>query len=116
MNAYLRKTISIRDTAVPTAKKENFYHGILLGLLSHREDWIVTSNAESGDGYSDILIELEEDSIGIIIEVKYAENGNFEKGCQKALEQIEKMKYADALLEDGMERVLKYGIACYKKK
>ena len=116
LNAYLRKTISIRDTAVPTAKKENFYHGILLGLLSHREDWIVTSNAESGDGYSDILIELEEDSIGIIIEVKYAENGNFEKGCQKALEQIEKMKYADALLEDGMERVLKYGIACYKKK
>ena len=116
LNAYLRKTISIRDTAVPTAKKENFYHGILLGLLSHREDWIVTSNAESGDGHSDILIELEEDSIGIIIEVKYAENGNFEKGCQKALEQIEKMKYADALLEDGMERVLKYGIACYKKK
>ena len=64
-NAYLRKTISIRDTAVKTAKKENFYHGILLGLLAHREDWVVASNVESGDGYSDILVELEEDGLGI---------------------------------------------------
>ena len=115
-NAYLRKTISIRDTAVQAAKKENFYHGILLGLLSHREDWIVTSNMESGDGYSDILVELEEEGIGIIIEVKYAENGNFEKGCREAMEQIERMGYGESLLEDGMEQILKYGIACYKKK
>ena len=115
-NAYLRKTISIRDTAVQAAKKENFYHGILLGLLSHREDWIVTSNVESGDGYSNILVELEEEGIGIVIEVKYAENGNLEKGCREALEQIERMGYGDSLLENGMERILKYGIACYKKK
>ena len=92
-NAYLRKTISIRDTAVRKARKENFYHGILLGLLSHREDWIVTSNTESGEGYSDILVEAEEETVGIVIEVKYAENGNFEKGCREALEQIEKMEY-----------------------
>lgn len=115
-NAYLRKTISIRDTAVRKAKKENFYHGILLGLLSHREDWIVTSNAESGDGYSDILVEAEEESVGIVIEVKYAENGNFEKGCRDALEQIDKMEYETELQQEGMARIIKYGIACYKKR
>ena len=115
-NAYLRKTISIRDTMAQAAKKENFYHGILLGLLSHREDWVVTSNVESGDGYSDILVELEDEGVGIVIEVKYAKNGNLEAGCREALEQIERMKYCDTLLEDGMEQVLKYGIACYKKK
>lgn len=115
-NAYLRKTISIRDTAVQIAKKENFYHGILLGLLSHREDWVVTSNVESGDGYSDILVELEDDGVGIVIEVKYAQDGNLEKGCLEALKQIERMGYAESLVEDGMERILKYGIACYKKK
>lgn len=115
-NAWLRKTISIRDTAVQLAKKENFYHGVLLGLLNHREDWVVVSNVESGDGYSDILIESGEDNIGIIIEVKYAENGNFEKACQEAMEQIERMGYGDSLLDEGMEHIFKYGIACYKKK
>lgn len=115
-NAYLRKTISIRDTAVQLAKKENFYHGVLLGLLNHREDWVVVSNVESGDGYSDILIESEEDNIGIIIEVKYAENGNFEKACLEAMEQIDRMGYGDSLLDEGMEHIFKYGIACYKKK
>ncbi len=115
-NAYLRKTISIRDTAVRKARKENFYHGILLGLLSHREDWIVTSNTESGEGYSDILVEAEEETVGIVIEVKYAENGNFEKGCREALEQIEKMEYETRLQQEGMLRIIKYGIACCKKR
>lgn len=77
---------------------------------------MVTSNMESGDGYSDILVELEEDGLGIVIEVKYAEDGDFEKGCREAMAQIERMGYGDSLLEDGMERVLKYGIACYKKR
>ena len=116
LTAYLKKTISIRDTAVQIAKKENFYHGILLGLLNHREDWVVTSNVESGDGYSDILIEAEEDSIGVVIEVKYAENENFEKACQEAMDQIDRMGYGDSLLDNGMKQIFKYGIACYKKK
>ena len=76
----------------------------------------MTSNVESGDGYSDILVEPEEGEVGIVIEVKYAQDGNLEKGCQDALEQIERMKYGESLLEEGMERVFKYGIACYKKK
>lgn len=116
-NAYLRKTISIRDTSVRKSRKENFYHGILLGLLSHREDWIITSNAESGDGFSDILIELEEEGIGIIIEVKYPDGENdLENGCKKALSQIEKMNYEEKLRNDGYHAIYKYGIACHKKR
>lgn len=115
-NAYLKKTISIRDTGVRKKKKENFYHGILLGLLSHREDWDVSSNMESGDGYSDILVEIEDRNIGFVIEVKYSDSGNLEAGCQDALKQIEETGYETRLEEDGMETIYRYGIACYKKK
>ena len=114
--AYLLKTISIRDTNVQKEMKENFYHGILLGLLSYMENWGISSNAESGEGYSDILVEIEDARIGIIIEVKYAENGKLEEGCRKALRQIEDNRYEEALLEDGMKTIIKYGIACYKKR
>ena len=114
--AYLQKTISIRDTSVQKGRKENFYHGVLLGLLSHREDWIITSNAESGDGFSDILIELEEEGIGIIIEVKYPDEEDLENGCKKALAQIERMHYEEKLLQDGYCMIYKYGIACRKKR
>ena len=88
---------------------------ILLGLLSHREDWIIDSNAESGDGFSDILIEIEESNTGIVIEIKYADDGNLENGCKRALAQIEERGYAERLLRDGMNNIVKYGIACYKK-
>mgnify|MGYP004472366361 FL=1 len=115
-NEYLWNTISIRDTAAPYGKKENFYHGILLGLLSHREEWRISSNTESGIGYSDILAEIFENRTGIVIEVKYAENGNLEASCKEALEQIEEKKYEVKLRDDGMRKILKYGIACYKKE
>ena len=113
-NNYLMKTISIRDTF--TTKKENFYHGVLLGLLSYDPDWYITSNQESGDGYSDIMIEAEQARIGIIIEVKYAENiKTLDKACQKALKQIKEKNYDQKLEEEGYETILNYGIACYKK-
>ncbi len=112
---YLKRTISIRDTAVRKEKKENFYQGILLGLLSHRGDWVITSNAESGEGYSDILIKMRRASIGIVIELKYSESRNLETGCLEALQQIEDNHYAEQLLDDDMETILKYGIACRKK-
>lgn len=114
--AYLAKTISIRDTGGRKERKESFYHGILLGLFSYWEDWIVSSNAESGEGYSDILIENETGTLGIVIEVKYAGDGNLKKGCQEALAQIARLGYEDRLRQDGMETILRYGIACYKKK
>lgn len=113
-NKYLWNTISIRDTFVK-GKKENFYHGILLGLLGYKESWAVSSNRESGEGYSDISIEIGDERIGIIIEVKYPDNGDLEKGCVEALEQIEKNDYEDILRNNGMQTVLKYGISCYKK-
>lgn len=115
LNDYLMKTISIRDTF--TTKKENFYHGVLLGLLSYDPDWYITSNTESGDGYSDIMIEAEQARTGIIIEVKYAENiKTLDKACEKALKQIKEKNYDQKLQEEGYETILNYGIACYKKR
>lgn len=115
LNAFLAKTISIRDTAARQGAKENFYQGILIGLLSYREDWDVFSNAESGEGYSDILVESEEERVGIIIEVKYQGKGRLETGCETALNQIERAGYESRLRQDGMTEVLKYGIAFCKK-
>ena len=111
---YLWNTISIRDTFVK-GKKENFYHGILLGLLSYKASWAVSSNRESGEGYSDIAVEIGRERVGIIIEVKYCKDGNLEKGCAEALKQIEDNHYEEVLRENGMQTILKYGIACYKK-
>lgn len=114
-NDYLWNTISIRDTASAKEWKENFYHGILLGLLGHMGNWLVKSNEESGEGYSDILIEVPESRTGIVIEMKYAEEGRLEYACRAALQQIEGRKYAARLISDGMTSIVKYGIACYKK-
>lgn len=114
-NAYLQKTISIRDTGARKGKKEHFYHGILLGLLSHREEWDVFSNAESGEGFSDILVEILEERIGIVIELKYVDENTLEAGCEDALHQIEEKGYEARLLQDEMETILKYGIAVRKK-
>lgn len=112
---YLKKTISIRDTFVEKSLKENFYHGILLGILGVKEDWGVFSNRETGDRYSDIMIETEDSEMGIIIEIKYAGDGNLLNACEKALKQVEETKYEETLLENGVEKILKYGIACYMK-
>lgn len=114
-SSYLKQTISIRDTFVRKEKKENFYHGILLGLLSSRRDWVLASNAESGEGYSDILVKIKAASIGIVIELKYSESRNLEAACLHALEQIEQKNYAERLLDDGMTTILKYGIACRRQ-
>ena len=113
---YMKKTISIRDTFVQKPTKENFYHGLLLGILGFKENWSVMSNRESGDGFSDILIRIEDEEIGIVIEVKYASDGDLGKECEKALQQIIDVGYAESLEQDGIHKIIKYGIACYKKK
>ena len=115
-NDYLWNTISIRDTASRKEQRESFYHGILLGILGYQDEWLVKSNAESGIGYSDILIEIRKNRIGIVIEMKYAQDGNLEAACQDALRQIEEKSYEARLKEDGMRNIIKYGIACYKKE
>ena len=116
LNRYLRKTISIRDTFVKKQLKENFYHGILVGILGLKDYWGITSNRETGDGYSDIVVETENSQKGIILEVKYAHDGNLEAASQKAVKQIEKTNYAQELQDEGIDTILKYGIAFYKKR
>ncbi len=113
---YMEKTISVRDTFVRRAIRENFYHGILLGILSYKEDWIVRSNRESGDGFSDILITIDGTDTGIVIEVKYAEDGSEEKECRDALKQIADKRYEASFRQEGVHKIIDYGIACNKKK
>ncbi len=115
LHDYLWDSISVRDTAVRSSMKENFYHGMLLGLLQSQESWIVRSNAETGIGYSDISVATPE-RLGIVIELKYAEDGNLEAACTKALAQIDEKKYDEALRRRGMKTILKYGIAFWEKE
>ena len=115
LHDYLWDSISVRDTAVRSSMKENFYHGMLLGLLQSQESWIVRSNAETGIGYSDISVATPE-RLGIVIELKYAEDGNLEAACTKALAQIDEKKYDEALRRRGMKSILKYGIAFWEKE
>ena len=113
-NSYLRRTISLRDTFVRKNTKENFYHGILIGILGLKEDWDVSSNAELGDGYADIFVSIGDYETAVLIEVKYAEDGDLEGACRRAVEQIKQKRYADEL--DEYSHVLKYAIACCRKK
>ena len=112
---YLWDSISVRDTAVRRNMKENFYHGMLLGLLQSQDSWLVKSNAGTGEGYSDISIQTPE-RVGIVIELKYADDGNLEKACREALKQMEEKKYAQGLKRRSMKKIIRYGIAFYEKE
>lgn len=112
---YLWDSISVRDTAVRRNMKENFYHGMLLGLLRSQDSWLVKSNAETGEGYNDISIQTP-DRVGMLIELKYAEDGNLEAACGNALKQIEEKKYAEGLKRRGTKKIIKYGIAFCEKE
>lgn len=115
LNEFMADSISIRDTFVQKTMKENFYHGMLLGLLQAEGNWIVKSNSETGTGYTDIRLEIPSEKIGCVIEVKYAEDGKYEDACARAMKQINLKGYADGLKKSGIEVIHKYGIACYKK-
>ena len=115
LHDYLWDSISVRDTAVRRNMKENFYHGMLLGLLRSQDSWLVKSNAETGEGYSDISIQTP-DRVGMIIELKYADNSSLETACSEALKQIEVKKYAEGLKRRGMKKIFKYGIAFCEKE
>ena len=118
LTEYMRKTISIRDSFAKSIR-ENFYHGLLIGILGSQGAWKATSNKESGDGFSDILIEVNEDDlrIGMVLELKYSKTENaLDKECDDALQQIEDKNYDQELREKGYTKILKYGIAFYHKK
>ena len=117
LGAFLMRTISILDAKARTGRKESFYHGLLLGLLRSAETWLILSNAESGEGYSDILIETDDLQTGIVIEVKYADTFvGLDKACEEAMAQIQARGYDARLREDGFTRIWAYGIAFFKKR
>ena len=114
-NEFMAESISIRDTFVKKPMKENYYHGMLLGLLRAEGSWITKSNAESGTGYADIKLTIPSRKTGCVIEVKYAEDGAYDLACREAMEQIEREGYAAVFRQEGVETVHKYGIACFRK-
>ena len=117
LNLVLSKMISIMDTKARDDQKENFYHGLLLGLLRSEPNWLILSNAESGDGFSDILIEPEDPDAGIVIEVKYSPTlAGMETACEAALEQIKEKRYDERLRNEGRENITAFGIAFWKKR
>ena len=118
LNIIMSRMISILDTKAPDDMKENFYHGLLLGLLrGSNPDWLIKSNRESGDGFSDIIIRPENPDDGIIIEVKYADSfSGLEKACKKAMAQIRDKRYDEVLREEGRCDILAYGISFNKKR
>ena len=115
LNNILPKSISIRDTYAKKDMKENFYHGLLIGLFLHNERWVVKSEQESGEGYPDILVKAVEKGTGCVFEIKYAGNGRFDEACGKAMQQIKEKKYVDILKQEGIETIYLYGIAFYRK-
>ena len=117
LTAIMGKMISVLDTKARDAQKENFYHGLLLGLLRSEPTWLIMSNAESGEGFSDILIEPENPDAGIVVEVKYAPTfRELDGACVKALEQIKARRYDERLRNEGREDILAYGIAFNRKR
>lgn len=117
LTSILAETISILDTKARNEEKENFYHGMMLGLLRNHRNWIVKSNVESGEGFVDILIKPEDPDEGILIELKYSKTfDGLEKACERAMEQVKNRRYDEALREEGRCHILTYGIAFCKKR
>lgn len=61
-------------------------------------------------------METDDGEIGVILELKYADDGNLDEACKRALEQIDKKRYEEVLIDEGVPNILKYGIAFYKKR
>ena len=118
LNIIMSRMISVLDTKAPDDMKENFYHGLLLGLFrGSNPDWLITSNRESGDGFSDIMIKPEDPDAGIVIEVKYAkEIKELDKACETAMAQIKDKRYDEALRDEDRCDILAYGIAFCRKR
>ena len=113
---YMDKSISFYDTGA-----EAFYHGLILGLIALMDNqYKIKSNRESGDGRYDIsLIPREDRYPGIIMELKWKKDLREEEldGLAKAaLAQIDEMRYDAEMKEDGINEILKFGIAFSGKK
>ena len=117
LTMFLGETISVLDTKARSEEKENFYHGILIGILKNYSGWAVKSNKESGDGFADILLKPKNPDVGIVIELKCARSMNdLDKACERAMEQIKSRRYDTELRDNGRNVILAYGIAFCKKR
>ena len=111
IRSLLVNTISFHDSY------ENFYHGFMVGILLNMKDYIIKSNRESGDGRGDIFITNSEEDTAIIIELKVADKlKDLDNKCKEALKQIDNRNYDTELIEEGYEKIIKYGISFFKKK
>ena len=113
---YMDKSISFYDGGA-----EGFYHGLMLGLIALMDNqYKIKSNRESGDGRYDVcMIPREKKYPGIILELKWEKNlgkASLESLAGDALEQIDKLRYDSEMKEDGIENILKFGIAFSGKK
>ena len=117
LNIILSKMISILDTKAKDDQKENFYHGLLLGLLRSEPNWLILSNVESGEGFCDIMIEPEDPDAGMVIEVKYSPTlAGLDAACAAAMAQIKEKHYDVRLRNEGRENITAFGIAFWKKR
>lgn len=111
LNKFMLKTISYYDNL-----KENYYHGLMLGLLAIGEsNYDIRSNRESGLGRYDIQLIPKKSALpGIIIEVKAADKDagvELSKLAQTALKQVDEQKYDTELCAQGVNDIIKYGVA-----
>ena len=111
INKWLARSISYHDAL------ENFYHGFMAGLLVGSETYEVKSNRENGDGRTDLTVcEFQTRSIAFVIEIKIAEEfRQLDEKCDEAIAQIRRNKYDKQLTDDCYKRVVRYGVAFYKK-
>ena len=105
----LFETISYHDYA------ESFYHTFLARLFANA-GYIVESNYESGLGRPDLVIKDKKKRQAAIMEMKIADSlESMQKAEERALKQIEEMRYADGMYVQGYQKVIKYGAAFYRK-
>ncbi len=111
LETFLLQTISFYDAA-----NETFYHGLILGLCAMLDSrYHITSNREAGNGCFDIQMKpLKERLPGILIEVKAAkecEEEKLKKLAENAISQMDERQYYVEMNANGIEEILKYGIA-----
>ena len=111
LNDQLLDTVSFYDA------RESFYHGFLLALLSTCANWRVSSNAETGKGRSDIIVERKDRKIGFVVEVKdVKDETKLDIACETAMKQIEERDYTAVLRRYRVKEIWTYGIAFWEKE
>lgn len=111
LNEQLLDTVSFYDA------RESFYHGFLLALLNTCASWRVSSNAETGKGRSDIIVESKNRKIGFVVEVKdVKDEKRLNEACDAAMKQIEAKDYTAILRRYRVKEIWAYGIAFWEKE